>query len=465
MLGDASEIRNSQVMEQTPRKRLPMPRVLAFASLSLPIAGVGLPVAVYIAPLYAEDIGLGLGLTGFLFMIMRLWDMITDPIMGFMIDRFKSPLGRVKHWIVLSVPLLGLGTYFAYMPPREGVTAWYFVIWMTIFYVGFTLVQTSRSAWVPAIAADYDDRSRYFLWNEIIGYAFMLLLLAVPLILSEMGIETDRIGAVRVMGWLMLIGLPVAAFLALTFVPDPPIRGHSGDAAQMNWSALKTAFGNPFLGRIIVMELLIGTAIAVTASNFLFVFDAAFGVSGAEASAILFGFLFMSLVGMPVIMRLTEGRQKHHVFALAVVAMAVNYLTYLVAYLIQSHALMIFAAIINGFLFGVPIVLIRAMLADVVEYEVARSSENRAGIYYSLLTGFQKLGSSLAVGVGYLLVEQVARFDPRQQNSDEAVLGLVLIFCLLPMILFLLSGWLSWSYRLTREVQAETAAHLDTTQG
>ncbi|MDP3461004.1 MAG: hypothetical protein Q8S09_17160, partial [Hyphomonas sp.] len=52
------------IMSDPKSKRLSFPRVLAFASLSVPIAGVGLPVGVYLAPLYANEVGLGLALTG-----------------------------------------------------------------------------------------------------------------------------------------------------------------------------------------------------------------------------------------------------------------------------------------------------------------------------------------------------------------------------------------------------------------
>ena len=107
-------------MSQASSKRLSFPRVLAFASLSVPIAGVGLPVGVYLAPLYANEVGLGLELTGLLFMLLRFWDIVTDPVMGYMVDRYRSPLGRVRHWILLAVPVLGISTFFVYMPPQGG---------------------------------------------------------------------------------------------------------------------------------------------------------------------------------------------------------------------------------------------------------------------------------------------------------------------------------------------------------
>ena len=106
-------------MTDAPAKRLSLPRVLAFSSLSIPLAGVGLPVGVYLAPLYAREVGLGLELTGLLFMLLRFWDIFTDPLMGYLVDRYRSPWGRVRHWVVLSVPILGLATFFAFVITEE----------------------------------------------------------------------------------------------------------------------------------------------------------------------------------------------------------------------------------------------------------------------------------------------------------------------------------------------------------
>ncbi|MCA8897214.1 MAG: MFS transporter, partial [Hyphomonas sp.] len=198
-------------MTDAPGKRLSLPRVLAFSSLSVPLAGVGLPVGVYLAPMYARapeagGVGLGLELTGLLFMLLRFWDIFTDPVMGYLVDRYRSPWGRVRHWVVLSVPVLGLATYFVYMP-HVGAGPAYFVGWMLLFYVGFTLLQTARSAWVPAIAVDYDDRSRFFQWAEIISTLAMLFLLAIPLILEQVGADVGRMGQVAFMGWVLLVSL------------------------------------------------------------------------------------------------------------------------------------------------------------------------------------------------------------------------------------------------------------------
>ncbi|KCZ59494.1 MFS transporter [Hyphomonas chukchiensis] len=448
-------------MTSTPAKRLSLPRVLAFSTLSIPLAGVGLPLAVYLSPLYAHEVGLGLELTGLLFMLLRFWDIFTDPVMGYLVDRYRSPLGRVRHWILLSVPLLAVATYFVYMPPRTGVGPAYFVGWMLLFYVGFTLLQTSRSAWVPAIADSYDERSRLFLWPEIVSILSMLTLLALPALLPLFGFDLDRFGQVAVMGGMLLISLPLAGALAFFFVPDRPVPGDKGAVMKFELKPLWGAVKNQMLGRILIMELLAGTAIAVTASNYLFVAEYAFGLSDTESSLILMVFFMVAAAAMPLWLWLAARTEKNIAFRLSTLLAAGSYILYYFFGQMGGFWPLFIGAVINGTAFSAPIVLTRSMTADVVEWHAAKTGESRAGIYYSLLTSAYKIGSSLAFGVGYLMVGQLAGFHPGEVNSPEAVNGLLMIFCLLPGALYLGASFASWTYPLSRAMQQDVARSLD----
>lgn len=453
--------RHDRMMTNTTPKRLGLPRVLAFSTLALPIAGVGLPLGIYLAPLYANEVGLGLGLTGLLFMVLRFWDILTDPVMGFLVDRFPSRIGRIRHWILLSVPILGLGTWFIYMPPREGVGPMYFAGWMLLFYIGFTLLQTARSAWVPAIAADYDDRSRFFLWTEIVSATFMLFLLAVPAILEAIGVEADRFMQVRVMGWLLIITLPLSAIIACLAVPDPNLRGHDGAAASFTPKAIFAAIRGPLLSRVLLMEFFMGTAIAVTSANYLFVAEFIFEISDGEASMVLFLFFLTSIAAMPAWLWLSSRTQKHTTFAIVMCVASLSYIGYIITSQIGGFWPLIISAIVNGVAFGAPIVLTRSMTADVIEYELAETGQNRSGLYYALLTSSYKVGNAIAFGVGYLMLGQVIGFDPSGGNSQGALTGLLLIFCLVPASLFAIGAWIGWRYPLTRAVQGEMSVKLD----
>ena len=90
--------------------------IAAFVSPAIPIAALGLPLVVYLPPFYAKEMGLGLSVVGTIFMITRFWDVFTDPVLGILSDKIKTPLGRRRHWIVLSVPILMICVYKVFMP-------------------------------------------------------------------------------------------------------------------------------------------------------------------------------------------------------------------------------------------------------------------------------------------------------------------------------------------------------------
>lgn len=118
-------------------------------------------------------------------------------------------------------------------------------------------------------------------------------------------------------------------------------------------------------------------------------------------------------------------------------------------------------SMIAGIPFSAPIFLARAMTADIIEQVAAGTGENRAGNFYALLTSFNKIGSSLAFGAGYFIVGQIAGFRPGAENSPQAIAGLVLVFGLLPGILYLCAGLSARRYPLTRAMQQATARQLE----
>lgn len=68
--------------------------ILAYGSLSLPIGTIGLPIAIYLAPLYAGQLDLSLQMIGVAFLFARLSDFITDPLVGVLSDRWRPAIGR-----------------------------------------------------------------------------------------------------------------------------------------------------------------------------------------------------------------------------------------------------------------------------------------------------------------------------------------------------------------------------------
>ena len=65
-------------------------RLIAFSIAGLAIGGVQTAVVIYLPAFYAQRFGLGLTLVGTVFMICRLWNAFSDPIIGLLSDRTRT---------------------------------------------------------------------------------------------------------------------------------------------------------------------------------------------------------------------------------------------------------------------------------------------------------------------------------------------------------------------------------------
>jgi len=91
----------------------------SYGAPSTPLAMVALPMAVYLPAVYAdaEGFGLGLAFVGLVLVLARLFDGVTDPLVGFLSDRTRSRWGRRKPYILLGTPIYILGIFILFIPP------------------------------------------------------------------------------------------------------------------------------------------------------------------------------------------------------------------------------------------------------------------------------------------------------------------------------------------------------------
>src|SRR5690606_40200796 len=91
--------------------------ILVHGSVGIPLAIIGYPLAVYLPPFYAQEMGLNMALMALVLVLARFSDVITDPLVGMLSDRWRTRFGRRKPWLVMGTPLMLLGTVMIFMPP------------------------------------------------------------------------------------------------------------------------------------------------------------------------------------------------------------------------------------------------------------------------------------------------------------------------------------------------------------
>ena len=383
-----------------------------------------MPVAVYLPRFYTEGMGLSLVTVGAIFTLARIWDVITDPVMGIVIDKFDTRWGRRKHWIAISIPILVLSVWMVFMPNQESVSAGYLLFWLIVLYVGYTMLAIAHQSWGAELALTYDDRSRLFGWREIFVIAGMTVVLGIPATLELTGMSSQA-AKVASMGWFCLILFPLLVVPTLTMVPDTRSKPQS----SVPWTeAMKVLASNNLLWRLLAADLASGFGTAVSGALYIFVAATYFKLPEHASIALLFYFL-ASFLAMPMWLKLAYKVGKDVALKIALLYAVVINLGLIPIAQEGSVVVLWGFTIAFGVAFGAAPTLLRSMMADLTDEDELRSGQKRPGLFFALLTTTNKLGAAFAVGASFAILEVAFGFVPGGDNSSEALDGLLVTYC------------------------------------
>ena len=157
--------------------------IYAHGSLGMPLAVIGYPLAIWIPAHYSGGLGISLAVVGTILMLARLTDVVTDPLIGEISDRWRTLIGRRRPWLLIGLPVMMLGTYMLFIPP-EDVGILYFLIWLTVFFLGSTMIALPHRAWGAELSPEYHQRSRVTAAREFYILAGLLVAAFVPMIIE-----------------------------------------------------------------------------------------------------------------------------------------------------------------------------------------------------------------------------------------------------------------------------------------
>ena len=421
--------------------------LLAYASPAIPIAAMGIPIAIYIPPFYAQDMGLGLSVVGLVFMLARIWDVITDPMLGIMSDRFPTRWGRRRHWLVLSVPIMLVSTWMLFMPDPEQVTPLYLMSWMLVMYIAWTLLSLTHQAWGAELSPDYNERTRVQGTREIFLIIGAIVCLSLPSIIEQMNPDNLAMARVASMGWMVIILLPLTVLWAVLKVSEKKVT----NVAKVSWvESFTVVKGNSPLQRLLLSEFIVGVSQGITASLFLFLANDVLKL-GSWSSIILLLYFFSGIFYVPLFSAISKRLGKHVTLALcaSLYAVGINFLWFIPE---GSVVLTSVIMVILGMNMGAPGFLLRSMLADIVDEDTVKTGKQRTGLFFSLYNMLEKIGGAVAIGITYLALDMMG-FVPGGDNSEAAITGFQLLFVVPAMLLNFLIAYVIYNYPLDKDRQ------------
>jgi len=443
---------------------LPAWRLAALAAPSLPLAAAGLPLAVYLPPYYAQEVGLGLPLVGAIFMLSRIWDAATDPLIGVLSDRTRSRFGRRKPWIAAGAPLFALAAAAIFAPHLLGAQpgAVWLAGWLTVFYLGWTMIQIPLSAWAGELSGLYHQRSRIQTFLHVTTALGLLTVLVLPAALDHLaaraGGQADAELKTALMGGFILATLLPAVAGALAAAPEPPLPATPRQRLPLA-KAVSLLAREPLLLRVLASDFAVTLGQSIRGSLFVFFVSAYVGRPELAAGLFLLQFVFGVFAG-PIWLRVGYRLGKHRtVIAGEVVQVVIN--LGLLAVARGEIALVVALTVTQGLAQGSGNLMLRAMVADVADKQRLESGEDRTGLFFSVFSLAGKAATAAAVGVALPLVAAFG-FKPGHANSAEALTALKLVFALGPALAHTLSAALIARFSLDETRHGEIRRALET---
>lgn len=420
-------------------------RLLAYGLPALPLAMLVLPTYVLLPSVYAQ-LGVPLTAIGLALLFARLWDGVTDPLIGWLSDRFTTRFGRRKPWIAAGLPLTMLSAWFL-MVPGPGVGVAHLIGWSFALFLGWTMMIVPMTAWGAELSSDYDQRTRIAGFREGAAVVGTVLALVVPF-LAGFGAVGQEAPGLRLLALCILVLLPLFAVIALVVVPELPQP--VGRRVNFRRGAKIILANGPFR-RLILAYLINGIANGLPAQLFLFFVQHVL-VEGEKAGLLLLCYFASGLMAVPLWLGLSRKFGKHVVWRWAMIW---NIAWFAMVPLLGPGDFGWFLAIcvMTGLSLGADLILPSSMQADVVDLDTARTGTARTGLYFAFWGLATKLATALAA-LG-LTLAGLFGFDPAIANGPGALSALVWLYAGTPILFKVAAIALLWRWPITPSVQAD----------
>ncbi len=433
---------------------LPRFAIWAFGLVAMPLATIGLPLAIYLAPFYAGEMGMSLAALGTAMMIARFADVCLDPFIGAYSDRLRTRFGRRKPFVVIGsvVLLVGLTQLFN---PGKGVGMVYFLGWLAVMYAGYSLIGVPHRAWGAELSPYYDERTRISSVRQFFSTGGLIISTVVPaIVLGQAGAKSSDV--LHALSVLALILLPVCVGLNLYLTPESPATPPPPQVPidwKANWRALRR--NGPL--QCVLLIVFIGFS-AETMRQTLTVFFAR-DVIGVKNLGVIYVYYFISaFCGVPCWRWIAKRSSKHHALA---GGMVISICTNLGLYMLGKGDVTLFTAmfILKGFCFGALDLLPAAMLADAADVDSAITHKARTGLLFAVFGVVTNLGLAVGQGVSLNALSWVG-YHAAGETDPGALASLSLLYAVVPSAVLSLAMLVALRYSLTAKRHDSIRLHL-----
>lgn len=435
----------------TSENHIPLRQLIVFG------AGGLIPIALFnIAGQLVGLIGnISLGLSAFwlgvILIIPRIWDAVSDPIMGHVSDNTHTRWGRRRPYIMIGGIAVALSFVMMWWVPKHSfVAAWfpsesafewfqlvYILISLLIFFTATTVFEIPHGALGMEMTPNSHERTRLFSAKSFFGNLFamatpwLFALAGLEIFKGPGGTEADGMRYVSILIAIILIPASIWWFISLHEPAAAKMKKPSSEKKTKFWTDMKYIIKNKnFIFLVVtVFTLALGFNFVGLLNYYISIFYIYGGDKSAAGALLGINGTIWAVTGLLAVFPLNwlaPKFGKRETLVIAIGLMCAAQFSKIFCYNPTYPYLVIIPTILlsTGMLFF--FTLSTSMLGDICDEDDLKTGKRAEGSYYSVFWWFIKMGTAFASFVTGLLIlftqfdeTQVTRVDNLRGNINE----------------------------------------------
>ena len=418
---------------------------------------------------------------GFVMIFPRLFDAITDPIMGFISDNTKSKWGRRRQYVFLGAIIMGFSFIVMWQLHKESTIDYnftYFLLWSLLFYVGLTIFSVPYVAMGYEMSDDFHERTNIMAVAQFIGQWAWVIAPWFWVIMDDQNFFKSSEIAVRELAiWVGLVCMTFAMIPAI-FIKGKSTLNEDYDSITFKniiksfYTIFVINFGQAFkikaFRKLCIATFLIFNAFNTVAAftYFIIVFFLFNGVTGPDGAwwwPTLFGSvgaLVTTFLVIPAVTILSNKVGKKKAFIVSQSVSIIGYIMLWFLFIPGKPHMFLLALPFFSFGIGGLFTLMMSMTADVIDLDELNTGKRREGVFGAIYWWMVKFGFGIAGGLSGVILSVIGWESGGATQTEEALYGLRLFFSGLPILGTLLAIYVMRDYEITEEKAKEISAKL-----
>jgi GPH family glycoside/pentoside/hexuronide:cation symporter len=415
--------------------------IWAYAAPGIGFRMMGFLFGTYLMKFATDVLLIAPAAMGALIAASRLWDAVSDPLVGYLSDRTQSRFGRRRVWLYCSAIPMALGMVMMWSPPSvlEGIQL---IAWMAlalwIYETASTAFFVPHGALGVELTPNFHERTRMYGYTHMIGAIGSMLGLGFLYLMNSAEDERAMAFVLSMIAGISVMGLVIGSTRVL-----PERSEFQGRGAANPFRSFTDVFRNPHALLLLIVFGIETFGAATIGLLVPYMVDYVLPADQLPLSkavyfpAILATYTIPQFVFAPLWIRLARLVGKKTLWAASMWLTAATFIGFYFS--LDKPILIWILSFLLGLTAGIGAVVAPSIKADIIDYDEYLTGERKEGTYLAVWNLIRKGAASMtALITGVIL--QLFDFVPNAEQSADTQYALRVLFSLLPAACYIVGG-------------------------